>query len=130
MHNARAPHVEIVGERPRLRVAGRGEFPPRPAWSILGWTIAVTMILWATGVIELPAADHRLVDWIGGLAVLAVLVAWVRANAGSLAAANEPRAHDCSLRVRVIRARRPALPSMDGPDIEPRRPPSARPRPS
>jgi hypothetical protein len=83
MRNAHARHVDGWHRAAALRIAGHNDGAPRPAWRLLAWTLGIAMALWATGIVELPAADRRLVDWIGGLTVLAVLVGWVRANARS-----------------------------------------------
>ena len=122
MGDGHAPHIDVSGERARLRIAARADRSRGPAWSILGFTMAVGMVLWALGVIELPIADRREVDWAGGLGVLTILVLWVRANRPSLGAVDTPPPDGQSrLRVRMIRSRRPPLPSMDGPEIAPLR---------
>jgi hypothetical protein len=119
MRYTRAGHVDDSRRAAALRVAGRDDRPPRPAWRILAWTLGIAMALWATGILELPDSNRRLVDWIGGLTVLAVLVGWVRANARSLAAEPHPdRDRRVRLRVRLIRSRRPPLDSIGGPDVE------------
>jgi hypothetical protein len=88
------------------------------------------MALWATGILELPPSDRRLVDWIGGLTVLAVLVGWVRANAYSLAATGPQLDGDARVGVRLIRSRRPPLASIGGPDLDRLRRRPGRVRPS
>jgi hypothetical protein len=121
MRDGHLSHSDVSGARAR-RIAARADAPRGPAWSILGFMVAVGMALWAVGVIELPIADRRAVDWVGGLGVLAILVLWVRANGRSLVAvdAPPPERHG-RLRVHVIRSRRPPLPAMDGPEIAPLR---------
>ena len=91
---------------------------PRPAWRILAWTVVGVMAFWAIGILDLPASDRRLVDWIGGLTVLAVLVGWVRANACSLAATEPQVDRDARVRVRLIRVRRLPLASIGGPRLD------------
>jgi len=123
MRDAHVSHIDVSGERARLRIAARADEPREPAWSILGFILVVGMVLWAAGVIELPTADRRAVDWVGGVGVLAILVLWVRANGRLLAAVDaSPPERQGRLRVRMIRSRRPPLPSMDGPEIAPLRP--------
>ena len=122
MRGAGVPHIDVSGERIRLRIAGRADASRRPAWWILGFTMAVGMTLWAVGVIELPAADRREIDWVGGLGVLAILALWVRANGPSLGAVDAPPPErQGRLRVRTIRSRRPPLPPLNGPEIAPLR---------
>jgi hypothetical protein len=84
-------------------------------------SVVLAMALWATGLVELPESNRRLVDWIGGLTVVAILVAWVRRNGAALASQTEPPDHDDPLRVRLIRSRRPPLPEIGGPEIRPSR---------
>jgi hypothetical protein len=122
MRDAHVPHLDVSGERIRLRIARRADAPREPAWRILGCAMAVGMALWALGVIELPAADRREIDWVGGLGVLAILVLWVRANGPSLGAVDAPPPERQGRpRVRGIRSRRPPLPPLDGPEIAPLR---------
>ena len=122
MRDAHVPHIGVRGERARLLIAARADRPRRPAWSMLGVTMAVGMVLWALGVIELPVADRREVDWVGGLGVVAILVLWVRANRPSLVVVDAPPPERRGrLRVRMIRSRRPPPPSMDGREIAPLR---------
>jgi hypothetical protein len=130
MRDTHVPHVDVSGPRARLRIAARADGPRGPAWSFLAFTMAVGMALWALGVIELPVADRREVDWVGGLGVLTILVMWVRANRPSLAAVDAPPPEpEGRLHVRMIRSRRPPLPSMDGPEIAPLRRRTDRPAP-
>jgi len=119
VHDAQAPRSHVSGERARLRAVPRAEVVRRPAWSILAWAIAVSMAVWAIGVLELPVADRRAMDWVGGLDVLAILVLWVRANGPVLVASDAPPGRQGRPRVRLVRSRRPPLPSMNGPDIAP-----------
>jgi hypothetical protein len=118
MRHARAVHADDSHRAAALRIAGRDDGAPRPAWRILAWTLVSVMALWATGILELPPSDRRLVDWIGGLTVLAVLVGWVRANACSLAATEPQLDGDERGRARLIRSRRPPLASIGGPDLD------------
>ena len=113
-------HARCDSRTAALGIVGHDAAPPRPAWRLLAWMVAVVMGLWAAGILELPSADSRLVDWIGGVTVLAVLVGWVRANARWLELI-EPHADaeaHAPLRVRLIRSRRPPLASIGGPDFE------------
>jgi hypothetical protein len=103
------------------RIAGRDE-RPRPAWRLLGSILGIAMALWATGILELPLFDHRLVDTIGTLTILAVLVIWVRMNACSLAASSDEPHHDDGLHVRLIHSRRPSLDPIGAPDVAAERP--------
>lgn len=119
MRPARAGHRDLPRDSAPLRVVGRNPGFARPAWWILGWTLGIVMILWATGIVELSNSERRLVDWVGGLSVLVVLVAWVRSNARTLALTREPLERQEALQIRVIRSRRPPLASIGGPDIRP-----------
>ena len=130
MRDGHVPHIDVSGERARRRIAARATRPRGPAWSILGFAISVGMALWALGVIELPVADRREVDWVGGLVVLTILVLWYRANRPSLDVVGTPPERQGRLRVRMIRSRRPPLPSMDGPEIAPLRRRTGRSAPS
>lgn len=122
MQHARTLQHLDSRRRTALHIAGRdADRPARPAWWILVWTVGIAMALWATGILELPSAERRLVDWIGGVTVLAVLVVWVRVNAGLLATADDQHDRDDRLRVRLIRSRRPPLDAVGGPDIQPLR---------
>ena len=94
-----------------------------PAWRLLTVALVLGMAAWAIGLLELP--DYRrLADWVGGLAIVTILVVWVRHNGAALA--REPIARgegDDRLEIRVIRSRRPPLPDIGGPEIKaPRRP--------
>lgn len=86
----------------------------------------MAMALWATGIVELPASDRRLVDWIGGLTVVVTLVVWVRRNGAALAYQTELPDHHDPLQVRLIRSRRPPLSEVGGPEIKPSRRPRFR----
>jgi hypothetical protein len=118
MRNARAEHVDDSHRAAALRIAGHDDGAPRPAWRLLAWTLGIAMALWAAGIVELPASDRRLVDWIGGLTVLAVLVGWVRVNARALAATEPQSDGDDRVSVRLVRSRRPPLASIGGPDLD------------
>jgi hypothetical protein len=124
MHEVRADRGDRSRRGPgSLRVARPDGAPARPAWRILAATVLLAMALWATGIVELPESDRRLVDWTGGLSVLSILVVWVRRNGTALAIATQPPDHhsDDPLRIRLIRSRRPPLPEIGGPDIRPSR---------
>jgi hypothetical protein len=107
-----------------LHIVGRDAAPPRPAWRLLAWTFGVVMGLWAAGILELPASDRRLLDWVGGVTALVVLVVWVRANARWLALIEPRRDAEARvpLRVRLIRSRPAPITPIGGPHLErPRR---------
>ena len=79
------------------------------------------MALWATGIVQLPVSQRRLVDFIGAAAVLTILVVWVRSNARSLAVLHDQPPPENRVHVRLIRSRRPPLATIGGPDIMPSR---------
>ena len=107
MHQARVHRLEHSGRPPALRIADHDGTPARPMWQLLTCALIIAMALWATGILELPTSDRRLVDCIGALIVLTMFVVWIRVNAGSLAASNHEPGRDDRLSVRVIRPRPP-----------------------
>lgn len=110
-----------VDRLPRRAVApgraSRRHAPAVPAWRLLTVTLVLGMAAWAIGLLELP--DYRrLADWVGGLAILTILVVWVRRNGAALACEPITRGDGGDrLEIRVIRSRRPPPPDFGGPDI-------------